>query len=271
MQSQIVPESSMEGGNTITPSKKQIAPSKRWCFTFNNYTKDDISSIVPILDSECKFYIVAAEVGKVCETPHLQGYVEFTCKVRPKNMFSTKIHWEKCRGNRNDNVEYCSKDGNIIASKGLPVKPITISRDDFYEWQEEMVQILENPCPWDDRRIYWRHGRANIGKTQFAKWLCVHLGACVIGGEARHMLAQVQNTEAPIYVVLLSYGDEKVSYRAIEQIKDGLFTSHFGTDNNKQTIRNSAHVIVLGNEAPDEEDRHFHPGKYDVDEVNSSY
>jgi hypothetical protein len=84
------------------------------------------------------------------------------------------------------------------------------------------------------------------------------------------MLAQVQNSEAPIYIVLLSYGDEKVSYRAIEQIKDGLFTSAFGCDNNKMTVRDASHFLIIGNEPPDKDDRNFHPTKYNVKQIGTT-
>lgn len=265
--SQIVPVSSGGTGNTISVPPKQIAPAKRWCFTLNNYTESEISSIVPLLEELCKLAIIGKEVG-VCGTPHLQGYCEFKTKMRPVGVFSKRIHWEKCRGNREDNILYCRKEGNVLLTLG-DIRPIptTISEGDFYKWQKTIVELFRIPCKWDCRKIYWRYGEANIGKTQFAKWLCVHLRAVIIGGAHRHMLAQVQNNYAPIYIILLSYGDEEVSYKAIEQIKDGLFSSHFGTDNNKMEIRDAPHILIIGNEPPNKENRNFHPGKYDVLEL----
>lgn len=262
--------SSVEEGNTKPPqptNKKQISPAIRWCFTLNNYTEEECSSIVPILDQNCKYAIVGKEVGAQ-GTPHLQGYLEFNTKKRPLSVFDNKrFHFEKAKGNRESNYNYCKKDLNIFYLKGFPKPPTTIARSQFYPWQEEIVKIFEQPCPWDDRTIYWRYGDVNIGKTQFAKWLCVHLNACVIGGEKKHMLAQVQNQVSNIYIVLLSYGDEKVSYRAIEQIKDGLFSSSFGCDNNSMEVRDAPHILIIGNEPPDYNDRHFHPTKYDVKEI----
>lgn len=204
----------------------------------------------------------------------ISGYVSFKDKCRfpartgnHDNIDSSIYSGESPKKLKEKAVEECNKYDILYSRNISTAKIVTIERELFYPWQEELVQILEEPCVWDDRTIYWRYGDINIGKTQFARWLCTHLGAYVIGGTHRHMLAQVQNADAPIYIVLLSYGDEKVSYRAIEQIKDGLFSSSFGCDNNKMTIRNSPHILVIGNEEPDYTDRNYHPTKYNVARV----
>ena len=56
-------------GNTITKSRKQISPAIRWCFTFNNYTEEEVSSIVLQINMDCKKAIVSREVG-ASGTPH---------------------------------------------------------------------------------------------------------------------------------------------------------------------------------------------------------
>jgi len=261
-------KSSRVVGNSITtPPKvnKQISPAKRWCFTLNNYTEEDISSIVLKVQHFCDLSIIGKEIGEL-GTPHLQGFIKFKFKKRPIGVFDIKgMHFEKCKGTDKENYEYCSKEGNVIFIHGFPPPPTTILRSEFYEWQENMVSILEKPCAWNDRTIYWRYGEINIGKTQFAKWCCVHLKAVVIGGRSKHMLAQVQKQRAPIYIILLSYGDHHISYRAVEQIKDGLFTSNFGTDNNHMEIRDAPHLLIIGNLPPDYDDINFHPDKYNVD------
>ena len=254
-------------GNTKTSPVRQISPAKRWCFTFNNYSDSDISSIVPIFRDKCSKVIIGKEVGE-SGTPHLQGFCSFKVKCRPLSLkLPAKIHWEKAKGNDVQNFEYCSKNSNILLNIGFPKPPNTISKNNFKSWQRELTEIFEVPAAWDDRTIYWYYGDANIGKTQWAKYMCVHHNAVVIGGHKRHMLAQVEKSEAPIYIVLLSYGDNKVSYRALEQIKDGLFTSHFGCDNNNMVIRDAPHLVIIGNEPPNEDDPCFHPGKYIVKKI----
>ena len=270
----IVPNSSnsSKGGVILNPpfktKKKQISPAVRWCFTFNNYTNDEVSSIVPLLEQLGKVGCYSKEVGE-SGTPHLQGYIEFRSKLRPLGRFSQYgIHWEKAKGTRQQNLDYVSKDDDFAWTMGLPKPPTTIKRSDFYSWQDKLVQRFQKPCEWNCRTIYWRYGAINIGKTQFARWLCVHMDAVVIGGASKHILAQVQNQPAPIYIILLSYGDDKVSYRAIEQIKDGVFSTAFGCDNNKMEIRDAPHLLIIGNEPPDTDDRHYHPTKYNVEEIS---
>lgn len=266
----IVPIVPGEGNTNSSPSKpdKQISPAKRWCFTLNNWTEEERSSIVPIFEATCNVVIIGSEVGDG-GTPHLQGYCEFKAKRRPKTLMCNRIHWEKAKGNMLQNINYCKKEDNVIYAKGMPKPPTTILRTDFYRWQESLVQKFETPCEWNCRDIHWRWGDVNIGKSQFAKWLCVHMDAYILSGSHKHMLASAQNNEAPIYIILLSYGDEKVSYRAIEQIKDGLFATAFGCDNNKMTIRDAPHILVIGNEPPDTLDRHYHPTKYIVEQVGT--
>ena len=88
--------SNSAGGQVILKSpdsskkeiKKQISPSKRWCFTLNNYTQEELDTIVPIFDSLVKIGMFGMEVGKESKIPHLQGFVEFNEKLRPKSVLS---------------------------------------------------------------------------------------------------------------------------------------------------------------------------------------
>lgn len=246
--------------------------AKSWKFTIETYDENDVKQLQTSMEEHAQWAIL------IKKPEYIQGYISYTDRVRfdakmgkNPNIESSTFNDEKTMKKLREFASNDSKDGEILYSKNIkpPTEIITIDREKFYDWQEELVQLLEVPCNWDDRTIYWRHGDINIGKSQFSRWLCVHLGAYIIGGSHKHMLAQVQNAEAPIYIILLAYGDEKVSYRAIEQIKDGLFASAFGCDNNKMTIRNAPHILIIGNEPPDTEDRNYHPTKYNVKQIGS--
>jgi len=109
-----------EGNTKTSPSlkKPQISPAKRWCFTLNNFTKDDVNDISSKFKSACKVAIIGYEKGEE-GTPHLQGYCEFQNKIRPVSLgLTTRIHWEKCKGNRQDNIDYCRKEGNECFHSG---------------------------------------------------------------------------------------------------------------------------------------------------------
>ncbi|GAC77845.1 replication protein, partial [uncultured marine virus] len=109
-----------KSGNT-----RQISPSKHWCFTLNNYTIEDIELICS--NSSIEKYIFQEEVGEL-GTPHLQGYMKFKTKVRPKSVFKTnKISWGKTKDIK-ASIVYCQKEdtrAGKIFTKGIKIiKPL---------------------------------------------------------------------------------------------------------------------------------------------------
>ncbi|XP_019638159.1 PREDICTED: uncharacterized protein LOC109480408 [Branchiostoma belcheri] len=69
--------------------------------------------------------VVGAEVSPTTGTPHLQGYVNFSRKVRTpqvKGHLGDRCHVEKAVGNDHDNERYCSKDGNVVVRMGHPIR-----------------------------------------------------------------------------------------------------------------------------------------------------
>lgn len=89
---------------------KQGSYGKNWCFTVNNWTEEDIKILN---DVECGYIIYGKEEGDDKQTPHLQGYIQFSTKKRItalKKIHKT-AHWEKAKADGKTNVEYCSKDG----------------------------------------------------------------------------------------------------------------------------------------------------------------
>lgn len=253
--SSVVPDSSSDGGNTISPSPRQISPAKRWCFTYHNYTENDISSIVPILDSKADFYIFSEELGSKGETPHLQGYIEFKTKCRPKGLLPTEVHWEKSKGTRIDNVNYISKEGGKIYSKGLPKPVKTINFDDLYVWQKDIIDIITKEP--DDRKIYWFWGSGGIGKTSFCKYLTVHHNAICLSGKGADMrngIVEYKKTNGDTPELILiniprSFKYDYISYEGMESVKDMYFYS--GKYEGGMICGNCPHLIIFANEPPD--------------------
>ena len=245
--------------------KKQISPAKRWCFTLNNYTEQEISSIVPLLKEQSSLGIIAKEVGDK-GTPHLQGYIEFKKKIRPLSLGITRIHWEKCKGTRAQNKEYCEKDGNILAEWGFPREIEVLQEDMLYEWQKRILKIVIKPPPFGDRVLRWYYGSYGLGKSVFLKYLCFKHGAVCLEGERRHILSvAARNRTCEIFVINLPKGQRKIDYQAVEMLKDGLFCDTFGTKAQGMVIMNTPHVIVMGNEPPYQGDEGFHEGKWIVE------
>ncbi|KAI8517555.1 PREDICTED: uncharacterized protein LOC109475695 [Branchiostoma belcheri] len=82
----------------------------------------DLRNIDP---AAIKFMVVGAEVSPTTGKPHLQGYVNFSRKVRTpqvKGHLGDRCHVEKAVGNDHDNERYCSKDGNVVVRMGHPIR-----------------------------------------------------------------------------------------------------------------------------------------------------
>lgn len=84
---------------------------RNWCFTCNNYSIDDINSLINCGHS---YLIFGKEIGEK-GTPHLQGYIEFDSGKTFESM--KKINnrcWFGARaGNQQEAINYCKKDGDF--------------------------------------------------------------------------------------------------------------------------------------------------------------
>lgn len=93
--------------------------SRNWCFTLNNYTDDHLKALdlfYTIAKDGKKPYIIYGKEGKdEGQTPHLQGYIHFAGAVTFGSV--TKLlpnaHVEDCKGSPQQNIDYCSKEGDI--------------------------------------------------------------------------------------------------------------------------------------------------------------
>jgi len=247
-----------EKGNT-KPSPKRIAPAKQWCFTFNNYTENDVSSLLAHKRFQgAKKYMFQEEIGE-SGTPHLQGFIVFQTKIRPLSLkLSKKIHWEKMKGNVFENIKYCSKNNTVYGKcyyKGCkPFKEIvSIEQSEFYDWQISLLNIIQN-CD-DDRIIHWVYEKTGgVGKSTFCKWLAIHEQAVICGGKAadmKYMLTQRlirgDSTDLIIFDIPRSKLN-RISYDGMEEIKNGLFCcTKYETC---MTIMNSPTVIIFANDEP---------------------
>jgi len=246
------------GGNTNSPPGKQISPSKYWCFTFNNYGENDLDQIVQTFESmNCK-YIVGKEIGEENGTPHLQGYVESPKKIRGTGFkLSKKIHWEKRKGTRLNNLVYCSKEKEYKTNMIVPRPLQKIEKTDLREEQIEIANLFTKPEEKFGRKIYWYWESVGAwGKTILATYMVDQMGAIVIQGKASDAAYAVQqylkeNGQGPEIVIMdipRTKGSEYISYQSIEQIKNGIF---FSTKYEGGMVRfNRPHVIVFANEPP---------------------
>ncbi len=241
------------GGNTKTPPK-QISPALKWCLTLHHYTEMEISSIKQDIRETCRFGILAKEFGKSGDTPHIQGYIEFKTKKRPKSVFMNQtIHWEKAKGTKEQNVSYCKKEKGEI---WVYPEEYTINIE-LYEWQKDL-KILLDSIP-DDRSIYWVwETRGRTGKTTFQKWVYLNYdNVVVLSGKCEDMKNgivqyELKNSCLPkiVLVNIPRVNNNHVSISGLEQIKDMFFFC--GKYEGGMICGANPHVIVFANEPPDE-------------------
>jgi len=111
-----------------------MAKARRWAFTWNNYTDEQVTVLKGLSADKVDYLIFGFEIAPETGTKHLQGYVEFaspmavsTVKSRldPVKKGKSVIHVEKCEGTRDQNLDYVRKaetkdpeklddDGNIL-------------------------------------------------------------------------------------------------------------------------------------------------------------
>lgn len=131
--------------------------SRAWCFTLNNYTDVDEKTIDEI---ECQYFIYGKEIAPTTKTPHLQGYIYFTNAITfnsIKKKLPNKCHIEKSKGSPQDNVKYCSKEGNTVV-KGK--QPIQGERKDLNEIRDEIINgKTVDEIALEDPMIYHQYGR----------------------------------------------------------------------------------------------------------------
>lgn len=241
-------------GNTNTKPLR-IVPSKKWCFTLNNYTDEDLETLETQFKND--LYIIGKEIGEQ-GTPHLQGYVEFNKKVRPSEHIKNKrIHWEKTKGNKEQNIEYCTKDNNYVTNIKFK-KPLKdpLEGKELYEYQKEILELIKTEP--NDRTINWYwEDEGNVGKSALTKHILMNYKAIMVtgkGNDIKHGIAEYILKNEEVDIVIMDFErslEEYVNYSAIEQIKNGCFFS--GKYESNQVLFNSPHIIVFANFKPEKD------------------
>lgn len=210
----------------------------------------------------CHYSYVFQEEQGENGTPHLQGYLHYKEAVALSTIkaWNPRLHLEPTRSVV-QSVAYCSdpaKRHGAIWTLGyaVPDQPrlFIIDEGDLYTWQRDLVASLALPA--DDRSIIWYQDRlGGSGKTAMARYLLAALGRkCLYlsGGAAKDILYQVVKMKEDPSVILFNLArtaEGKVSYQAIETVKDGLVQS--GKYEGGFRMFPPPHVIIFANWPPD--------------------
>jgi len=257
-------------GNTDTETSKKPAAAKHYCFTLNNYTPSELESVPRILN-EIGHYIYGFEVGEEL-TPHLQGYIKLTFKERITGLKKLgggleRFHWEKCKGSQDENLRYCRKQGNYVSNYWQDLKLIVPDRI----WQRQILDLISVPA--HERHIYWFwESSGGVGKSSFAKYLCSKHDAIYIDeGKKSDLINIVYNidniTDKSVIVIDVPRDNGNVvSYKAIEQIKNGMICNTKYETGMK--LFNSPHIIIFANMPPEE--HKLSADRWKIFEISSS-
>lgn len=145
-------------------SGHKMGEAKRWCFTINNPTQEDIQLLVGTEADgpqaklqECQYLIFQEERGEN-GTLHWQGFLILKKKKRLtwlKRNINPRAHWEIARGTNEQARDYCRKDdtytGGIRHEYGsLPEKPVVKKKDERLQDAIEELDIIKEgykrPC-----------------------------------------------------------------------------------------------------------------------------
>ena len=101
--------------------------SRRWVFTINNYTEEDIQKLQSSLTLDnCYFAVVGKEIAPTTKTPHLQGYAALKKNKKTKRIKGIKkivgatAQVEIAKGSDLQNDHYCGKEEQVILRVGTP-------------------------------------------------------------------------------------------------------------------------------------------------------
>lgn len=251
-----------ERGNT------KLSPgARRWCFTLNNWTEEELTTITTYLKN--KKYIIGKEVGAE-GTPHLQGYFSNKTAVTLKTLknINTRWHLEKARGNEKQNFEYCSKEGDFSTNIEIKQSAEELQKTEidrilklryrnitWKPWQEEILRTIESQP--DERKINWYWEKTgNTGKSFLCKYIaCKFKGVIICTGKRNDVFNQINTSincnEIPkiILIDVPRSCQDFINYGTIEEIKNGLIYS--GKYEGGKCIFDYPHVICLANELPD--------------------
>lgn len=240
-------------GNTITA---RVAPSKYWCFTLHYDDVDPMDQLETVFKSFQIDYILGREICPKTGRKHIQGYIESNDKIRPieKLKLSKEIHWEKRKGTKEQNITYCSKEGDFSTSWKLKKKVLDpLEGRELYPWQKEVYEIISKKP--DDRTIHWYYETdGKTGKSSFAKHLAMKRDAYYVTGKSADIkfALQKQLVDKDIEIVIFDFTrsvEGFVSYQAIEEVKNGIF---FSTKfESGMVIFNPPHIICLANFEPE--------------------
>jgi len=239
---------------------------KKWCFTLNNPTNGESSSLVDVFESEhVKYAVVGRETGE-SGTPHLQGFVWFTDRKslrQAKAILSDRMHLEPTQGTDKQASDYCKKEGDYDEYGELP------SVGTKCQWERYQTWLLARTIPPSETEICLEfpslYGRYRVAALQMSRLLCpipLHvegdlrpwqqdLEAILLDDpDDRTVHFRIDETKKYYFFDCPRGSLEHFQYSILEQLKDRVvFSPKY--DSTTKLLHHKAHVVCFTNEFPD--------------------
>lgn len=245
-------------GSKRVLKKKQDIQRKYWAFTLFYDSENTVEIVETQLKPLCDKYVIGLEVCPTTQRKHLQGFIALKGKGKRfnqlKDILKLDFHFEPCKGSEEQNVKYCSKDGNYVKhGMKLDVKVITT----LYPFQRTIEDVVkESP---DDRAVYWFYETTgSIGKSSLCKYLIKNYNAILITNGKKADICNlvygrkedIEYGRTNLVVIDIPRNEHNAcSYNAIEEIKNGMIVNtKYETGS---FIFNPLHVIVFSNFYPE--------------------
>ncbi len=230
------------GGNCKSPPSSSRDRCRRWLFTLNNWSHNELSALKSSLHHDEVVGYTIGEEGRVSpHTPHLQGFIQWTLQkdFTTLQKLLPRAHWLRAKGSTASNRQYCTKEGVYTDTFPEPL-PLTrkqlalqeYSSANWRTWQQRVLTLLKGSR--ESRTIHWYwEGVGNSGKSWLARFLFLTMKCCLASGKKADILHSVvtwmsiHKNEEPDLILLdckrtmIDY----VSYDTLESLKDRFFLS----------------------------------------------
>lgn len=130
------------------PKEDLSLRARGFCFTWNNYTAEDVLHVQSL---DCTYMVFGKEVAPTTGTPHLQGYVYYVNARTKKAVikdFKGKAHIIIAKGDAQQNADYCGKDAEPF-TKGI--KPLSDKEKGLREKEKwKLVRTAAQAGNWSE-------------------------------------------------------------------------------------------------------------------------